>query len=112
MKELQLRAQGLDRFAVRRWVEAGRLHRLYPGVYAVGHRVLTAAGELVAALFYAGDGAALSHVTAAHWWGLISGAPDVIHISMRHHRKPVDGLALHRPRRLERVLLHRLPVTP
>jgi hypothetical protein len=112
VKEVQLREVGLNRFAVRRWVQAGRLHRLFPGVYAVGHTALTTRGQLVAGLFYAGDGAALSHGTATHWWSLIRRPPDLIHISMRHHRKAVAGLVLHRPRHLERVFLHRIPVTP
>ena len=112
-RSAQLRTCGLDRFAVRRWVAAGRLHRRYPGVFTVGtSRADRSGGRLIAALFYAGEGAALSHATAAHWWRLIATAPDVIHISVPIRRRPVDGVVLHHPRRLERVLHHRLPVTP
>jgi len=112
VKESQLRDIGLDRFAVRRWVAAGRLHREYPGVYAVGHRTLSMKGKLVAALFYCGQGAALCDRSGAHWWALIERPPAEIHVCARHHRTPRPGLVLHRPRVLDRVLHHQLPVTP
>ena len=61
----------------------GRLHRLHPGVYAVGHVALTRTSHLVAALFWAGKDAALSHVTAAEWWGLCDErrGPDPHHLA-------------------------------
>jgi hypothetical protein len=110
--EAQVRTAGLDRRAAGRWVHAGRLHRKYPGVYLVGHRALSFKGELVAALFYAGAGAALSHRSAAHWWQLIPAPPPTIHISVARRTRPTDGIVLHHPTRLDRVLHHRLPVTP
>jgi hypothetical protein len=51
------------------------LHRIYPGVYAVGHKALSTEGRLLAAILYAGPGAALSHASAAHRWELISYMP-------------------------------------
>ena len=42
-----------------------RVHRLYQGVYAVGHTSLTPRAERIAALLAAGSGAFLSHRTAA-----------------------------------------------
>lgn len=112
VNEAQLRDLGLDRFAVRRWVAAGRLHREYPGVYSVGHRALTRKGKLIAALLYCGEGAALCHRSAAHWWALIERPPAKIHVCSRHRRAPSHDLVLHRPRVLDRVLHHQLPVTP
>jgi hypothetical protein len=91
VKEAQLRALGLDRFAVARWVRLARLHRRYPGVYTVGHEALTVNGELIAALFYAGEGAALSHATGTWWWDL-TGRPSQIHVSVPRRRHPVDGI--------------------
>jgi hypothetical protein len=51
----------LGRGTVRRWVERGRLLRLYPGVFAVGHARLTQHGRWLAAVLAAGAGAVLSH---------------------------------------------------
>src|SRR5918995_1237628 len=41
----QLRARGVSRSAVPRRLDAGRLHRIHRGVYAVGHRRLTFEGR-------------------------------------------------------------------
>jgi very-short-patch-repair endonuclease len=65
----QLEEAGLGSAAVTRWMEDGRIHRLHRSVYAVGHRRLPIEGQLFAALLYAGEGSALSHTTAAWWWG-------------------------------------------
>src|SRR4051812_31275282 len=64
LSRAQLAECGLSGGAVSRWIERGRLQRLLPGVYALGHRALQTEGRLVAALLYAGPGAALSHSTA------------------------------------------------
>jgi hypothetical protein len=61
----QLRAAGLSDDAVQRRVRAGRLHRLHHGVYAVGHTVLKREGRWLAAVLACGDGAVLSHRSAA-----------------------------------------------
>jgi hypothetical protein len=36
----QLEQCGLSAAAISRWTASGKLHRIYPGVYAVGHRAL------------------------------------------------------------------------
>ena len=46
------------------------MQRVYPRVYAVGHRRLTPHAHLVAALLSAGPAGFLSHRTAAAVWGL------------------------------------------
>jgi hypothetical protein len=108
----QLLTCGLSSSAISRWVAAGRLHRLYPGVYAVGHLALTEKSHLAAALFYAGPGAALSYRVGAWWWQLTTQRGSIIDISGGKRRRPVDGMRLHQPRRLERVFHRELPVTP
>lgn len=51
-------------------LDAARLISLHRGVYAVGHRRLTREGEWLAAVLAAGDGAVLSHRSAAALHGL------------------------------------------
>jgi hypothetical protein len=63
-------------------VDRRRLQRIHPGVYALGHRALRIEGRLAAALLYAGRGAALSHTTAAWWWGLLDVEPKHIRLSV------------------------------
>ena len=62
----QLRWAGLVPSAITRRVRSGRLHRLHRGVYAVGHTDLTREGKWIAAVFACGEGAVLSHESAAH----------------------------------------------
>ncbi len=66
----QLVELGFGRSGLARRLEASRLHRLYPGVYAVGHRVLTPDGRRMAAVLACGPGAVLSHRSAAALWAL------------------------------------------
>jgi len=51
---------GRDSAAIRRAVQAGSLHPKYRGVYAVGHPKLSREGEWLAAVYAAGEGAALT----------------------------------------------------
>jgi very-short-patch-repair endonuclease len=67
----QLKAAGMSSRAVYRRVESGRLHRIHQGVYAVGHRALSSEGRWMAAVLACGEGAVLSHRSAAELWGLL-----------------------------------------
>src|SRR3954447_1975322 len=60
----QLASLGVSARAVSHRVEAGRLHRIHRGVYAVGHTVLGPHGRWLAAVLACGPGAALSHASA------------------------------------------------
>jgi hypothetical protein len=98
----QLRELGLDEPAVRRRVAAGRLHRLHRGIYAVGHRSLSWRGRWLAAVLAAGDGAVLSHASAAALWQFlrpISG-PTHVTVAAAVRRKPRQGVRIHRSRTL------------
>jgi len=48
----------------------GAFHRLHRGVYAVGHRPLTMRAHWLAAVLACGEGAVLSHRSAAQLWGI------------------------------------------
>src|SRR4051794_21182374 len=112
----QLRALGLSDDAIDRRADAGRLHRLHRGVYAVGHTVLTTRGHWMAAVLAAGPGAALSHASAAALWDLRRSAATVVDVSVpgRAGRMKRRGLRIHRPRTLRptEVTSHQgIPVT-
>jgi very-short-patch-repair endonuclease len=66
----QLTELPLGRLAIDSRIRAGHLHRVYRGVYAVGHDRLTTRGRFLAAVFACGEHAALSHYSAAVLWAL------------------------------------------
>jgi very-short-patch-repair endonuclease len=94
----QLAALGLARGGVARRAQAGRLHRLHRGVYAVGHSVLTVNGRRMAAVLAAGPGAALSHASAAALWEIRPTAATRIDVTVRRAggRDKRPGLRIHR----------------
>jgi very-short-patch-repair endonuclease len=76
----QLLALGVGKGSLEKRLRMGRLHRLHPGVYAVGHRVLSQEARWMAAVLFAGPGAMLSHRSAAALWrirGIPGGAIEV-----------------------------------
>ncbi len=78
----QLRDLGLGEDAIDTRLRSGRLCRLYRGVYAVGHGLVPREGRWLAATMRGGEGAVLSHGSAAALWGIQrSGGDDRIHIS-------------------------------
>jgi hypothetical protein len=91
----QLRALGVSGAGVTRRIESGRLHRLYPGVYAVGHTALTRESRELAAVLACGAGAVLSHRAAGRRWGLVRHAPRV-DVTCRRTRPPARGVIVHR----------------
>jgi very-short-patch-repair endonuclease len=98
----QLREAGIDKYGVRDRVRTGRLFRLYRGVYAVGHRSLSWRGRWLAAVLAAGDGAVLSHSSAAALWEYlrpIQGPAHVI-VAAAVRRKSRAGIVIHRSRTL------------
>jgi Transcriptional regulator, AbiEi antitoxin/Protein of unknown function (DUF559) len=100
----QLAAVGIDKSGVTRRVAAGRLHRLHRGVYAVGHLSLSWRGRWLAAVLAAGDGAVLSHASAAALWKFLQPIEGPVHVSLPAvvNRMPRPGLRLHRSRTLAR----------
>jgi very-short-patch-repair endonuclease len=60
---------GFGEKAVKHRVATGRLHPVARGIYAVGRRELSPNGWRMAAVLACGDGAVLSHLSAADLWG-------------------------------------------
>jgi very-short-patch-repair endonuclease len=67
----QLRAAGLLPSRVADRVAAGHLHRVHRGVYAVGHPGIGKEGRWMAAVLACGEGAVLSHRSAAALWEIL-----------------------------------------
>jgi very-short-patch-repair endonuclease len=93
----QLRAAGLGRGAVQHRLRSGWMQSVYRGVCVIGCAPPRPAQRMRAALLLAGDGAVLSHRTAAALWRLPveAGADVEITVPGRHIRDR-PGLRVHR----------------
>lgn len=99
----QLAALGLGGRGVRHRVASGRLHRLHPGVFAVGHVSVTQQARWLAAVLAGGEGAVLSHLSAAALWRLRP-APlgAAVHVVVPRGRGArLTTVVVHRPRALD-----------
>jgi very-short-patch-repair endonuclease len=102
---VQLLAVGLSRRMIARRVASGRLHRVFHGVYLVGHPVPAPFTMEQAALLLAGPTAALSHHTSGWLDGFLP-QPDTTHITvpdrqirrrpnLHPHRAPLEPHEIH-----------------
>ncbi|MEK6277465.1 MAG: type IV toxin-antitoxin system AbiEi family antitoxin domain-containing protein [Actinomycetota bacterium] len=111
----QLFALGLGPRTIERRIARERLHRIHRGVYAVGHRSLSAHGHWLAAVLAAGPGAVLSHRSAAALWELRPAAGSRIDVTVRARaRRSRPRIAIHVTRDLrdrDRVQRAGIPVT-
>jgi very-short-patch-repair endonuclease len=94
----QLEAAGLGARAIRNRVDRGQLHRVYHGVYAVGHRGLSLHGRFMVAVLACGENAVLSHGSAAVLWKLLKPLEGPVHVSVptTSGLKKRRGIHLHR----------------
>ncbi len=94
----QLRDAGLDVGAINLRVRNGRLHRLHRGVFAVGHTRISQEGRWLAAVLALGEGAVLSHVSAAALWGIRHSSSAYVHVTVPTHagRYRRRGIVVHR----------------
>lgn len=109
----QLLALGLKPGAIGRRLRAGRLHRIHPGVYAVGHPLLTPQGHFSAAVLARSPGATLSHWSAAAHWGLRRTFGSPVHITLARPTTSSQRIRCHRAflPEDERTEHHDIPVT-
>jgi hypothetical protein len=91
----QLFRLGFGRGAIDALIRRGWLHPVHRGVYAVGHRVLTADGHRMAAVLSCGPRAVLSHRDAAAAWGLRHHAGSRFEVTLPFRRKPTPGIRAH-----------------
>jgi hypothetical protein len=93
----QLLALGYSREAIAHRLATGRLHVVWRGVYAVGRPQLTREGLFMGAVLACGDGAVLSHESAAELWGIRRSRAGPIEVSVPGGRNPRrNGIKTHR----------------
>lgn len=97
----QGRDAGLTRNFMKNRARSRRWRRLYRGIYATVTGDLPREAQLRAALLRAGNGAVLSHQTAAEVHKLVDKPSSVIHITVPHRRNParcgkIPGVRIHR----------------
>jgi very-short-patch-repair endonuclease len=105
---------GYSQAAVARAAASGRLHRLYTGVYAVGHVNLSVHGRCLAAVLAGGPNAMLSHLSAAWLLGIAPSSPTSVHITGPVRRRARLPLRIHHSQILEpadRAVVDGIPVT-
>jgi very-short-patch-repair endonuclease len=95
VSRVQLLALGLGEDAIDWRMKRRRLHRVHKGVYAVGHLALTRNGRFMAAVLACGEGAALSHFSAAVLWEILEDRGQLIHVTVEGNRV-CRGVVVHR----------------
>jgi Protein of unknown function (DUF559) len=110
-----MRNLGMGERAIEHAVAVGRLHRVFRGVYSVGHRHIGQRGRLMAATLACGPGAVVSHRSAGALLKLLDEGPVVIDVIPRKAAgRGIDGIRFHRvrPPRLEETgTMHGIPCT-
>jgi predicted transcriptional regulator of viral defense system len=98
----QLVERGMRTRGISDWVQSGRLHRLYRGIYAYGHDRLRIEGCWLAAVMACGPGAVLSHRDAARLWELRQSNSALIDVTVpsRNGRVRRTGIRVHRSGRI------------
>jgi very-short-patch-repair endonuclease len=106
---------GFSDDGIKHRVAFGRLHPIAAGIYAVGRPELSPKGRWMAAVLACGDGAVLSHRSAAELWGFGYEEKGRIDVTIRRRsRLERAGLTVRcRPKLPERSVVRRfgIPVT-
>jgi hypothetical protein len=87
---------GLSRSGICKRARRGALHRIYPGVYAVGNPLLGLRGRWRSAVYACGTDAVLSHRDAGMLFGLLrSTRPSIDITAPTQQGRTLDGIDLH-----------------
>lgn len=94
-------------------MNTGQLHPLRPGVYSVGHQVLSQRGHWMAAVLFCGHEAALSHRSAAAFWGIRDYSGGFIEVTSPNRTRSRASIRRHHALLLPDEVSeeHRIPVT-
>ena len=110
----QALACGHGRDAITSRLRRGLLHPLYRAVYLVGHAVPPPLAREAGAILACGEGAVLSHASAAALYGLVAERPHTVHVTVAGRDARRRGIHVHRTARLLAGAVlrqHGLPVT-
>jgi len=98
----QLIAFGVGAGAIKYRVRIGELHPMHKGVYAVGHRAVGKKGRLWAAVLACGEGAVVSHRSAAELWAIRPSSRRTVDVTVAQRgRASRHGIDVHRVRHLD-----------
>ncbi|HWN73333.1 MAG TPA: type IV toxin-antitoxin system AbiEi family antitoxin domain-containing protein, partial [Solirubrobacterales bacterium] len=111
----QMRACGMPDAAIDHAIVAGRLHRVFRGVYAVGSPLVNERARLRAAALACGPDAVISHRSAGALLRLLDKGPAIIDVIAPGDRgRHIDGIRFHRvrgPRLEETGTVYGIPCT-
>lgn len=111
----QLIASGVGRGSIRWRLANGALHRVFRGVYLVGHSVPAPGALEFAAVLACGAGALISHRSATGLWGITAPASGSVELTVvGRDCRSRDGLRVHQIQTLDprdRRQLRGIPVT-
>lgn len=91
----QLIAAGITERQIDRRIAAKRLRVVHRGVYAVGHAARCQEAIWMAAVLAAGEGAVLSHWSAASLWRMRTGRGPRAHVACARRRRRHPSIAFH-----------------
>ncbi len=98
----QLQAAGVARGAIASRLSRNTLFRVHRGVFLVGHPTPAPGAMELAALLACGDGAVVSHRSAAALWGLAAPPVNLVEITVAARScKTHDRVRVHRAERLD-----------
>lgn len=97
----QLHAAGISDTVIRWRIARSRLHRLHPGIYAVGHAAPSRRGRIRAAALYAGPESAIARRTAL----------ELLRV-WRQSERPIDVVVVKRTRSIDGIDVHHSRVLP
>ncbi len=104
----QLTGLGCTRRAIAHWVNRGRLHAEFHGVYSVLDGELPPLAREQGSLLACGERSFLSHATSAAIWGLLPALPRVVEVTVvGRYRASSDGIRVHRIKEILRPDLRR-----
>jgi hypothetical protein len=110
----QLAEFGFSKDEISRETTKAKFHQIHHGVYAVGHTALSRQGRCIAGVLSCGDGALLSHRSAAWLWGLMKWWPPIVEVTAASPRETRQEIRVHSAAALvpeDRSVTEDIPVT-